>query len=178
MSSSSDNIFWIKQPSVLFCGNNFFNLVPNSAQNLASNLNSLTRACILLLIIFLIVPQTRKYWYLPIILILIIVIYYFYSRKKENKTDKEDFVEQIIVDRSNINSDLDLDLEIENEYVPNQKIFKPAKFIESRLMEKNSHQKLADDTDTFAKWVYSTPETCKENSANCYQYEDLRFNRN
>lgn len=29
----------------------------------------------------------------------------------------------------------------------------------------------------FAKWLYESPETCKENQLNCLKYEDVRYNR-
>lgn len=32
-----------------------------------------------------------------------------------------------------------------------------------------------NDQQAFAEWLYKTPETCKENNANCLRYEDLRY---
>ena len=29
----------------------------------------------------------------------------------------------------------------------------------------------------FARWLYQSPETCKENQLNCLKYEDVRYNR-
>lgn len=34
-----------------------------------------------------------------------------------------------------------------------------------------------NDQDSFAKWLYSVPATCKEDQENCLRYEDLRNNR-
>lgn len=36
---------------------------------------------------------------------------------------------------------------------------------------------IPNDQTGFAKWVYSGPETCKENQLNCLKYEDIRFSR-
>jgi hypothetical protein len=36
---------------------------------------------------------------------------------------------------------------------------------------------IPNNQDAFAKWLYKMPETCKENQANCLQYEDLRYVR-
>lgn len=36
---------------------------------------------------------------------------------------------------------------------------------------------IPNDQTGFAKWVYSAPETCKENQLNCLKYEDIRFSR-
>jgi Family of unknown function (DUF5762) len=36
---------------------------------------------------------------------------------------------------------------------------------------------IPNDQDSFAKWLYKLPETCKENQSNCLKYEDIRFNR-
>lgn len=39
----------------------------------------------------------------------------------------------------------------------------------------NSVNKKMDETELFAKWVYSTPETCKENPERCVPYHDVRY---
>lgn len=36
---------------------------------------------------------------------------------------------------------------------------------------------IPNDQDSFAKWLYKLPETCKENQSNCLKYEDIRYNR-
>lgn len=36
---------------------------------------------------------------------------------------------------------------------------------------------IPNDQTTFARWLYDGPETCKENSANCLKYEDVRYAR-
>lgn len=37
--------------------------------------------------------------------------------------------------------------------------------------------KVPNDQIDFAKWLYSSPSTCKENQINCLRYEDLRQKR-
>lgn len=37
---------------------------------------------------------------------------------------------------------------------------------------------IPNDQESFAKWLYSTPYTCKENSDSCLRYEDLRYKSN
>ena len=37
---------------------------------------------------------------------------------------------------------------------------------------------IPNDQTAFAKWLYETPETCKENTMNCLRYEDIRHSRN
>lgn len=34
------------------------------------------------------------------------------------------------------------------------------------------------DNISFAKWLYDSPQTCKENSSMCLPYQDIRYNRN
>jgi hypothetical protein len=36
---------------------------------------------------------------------------------------------------------------------------------------------IPNDQTAFAKWLYETPETCKENPMNCLRYEDLRYSK-
>lgn len=54
------------------------------------------------------------------------------------------------------------------------------------LFQRNSAQRqfyttpsttVPNDQTGFAKWLYNTPDTCKENNANCLRYEDIRYNR-
>jgi hypothetical protein len=37
---------------------------------------------------------------------------------------------------------------------------------------------IPNDQESFSKWLYSTPYTCKENSDSCLRYEDLRYKSN
>jgi hypothetical protein len=41
--------------------------------------------------------------------------------------------------------------------------------------ENSINEEKIDETELFAKWVYSTPETCKENPAKCVPYHDIRY---
>ena len=54
------------------------------------------------------------------------------------------------------------------------------------LFEKNNGQRqfftmpyttIPNDQGSFAKWLYQTPSTCKEDQENCLRYEDVRSNR-
>ena len=36
---------------------------------------------------------------------------------------------------------------------------------------------IVNDRDSFQKWLYLSPETCKQNQENCLNYEDLRSKR-
>lgn len=36
---------------------------------------------------------------------------------------------------------------------------------------------IVNDRDSFQKWLYLSPETCKQNQENCLRYEDLRSKR-
>jgi len=37
---------------------------------------------------------------------------------------------------------------------------------------------IPNDQESFANWLYKTPNTCKENSDACLRYEDLRYKSN
>ena len=54
------------------------------------------------------------------------------------------------------------------------------------LWEKNNGQRqfftmpyttIPNDQNSFARWLYSVPETCKQDQSACLRYEDLRNNR-
>jgi hypothetical protein len=54
------------------------------------------------------------------------------------------------------------------------------------LWEKNNGQRqfftmpyttIPNDQNSFAKWLYEVPSTCKEDQSNCMIYEDVRSNR-
>lgn len=54
------------------------------------------------------------------------------------------------------------------------------------LFEKNNGQRqfftmpyttIPNDQNSFAKWLYEVPSTCKEDQSNCMRYTDLRANR-
>ena len=54
------------------------------------------------------------------------------------------------------------------------------------LWEKNNGQRqfftmpyttIPNDQGSFAKWLYSVPQTCKEDGSNCLRFEDVRANR-
>jgi hypothetical protein len=54
------------------------------------------------------------------------------------------------------------------------------------LWEKNNGQRqfftmpyttIPNDQNSFARWLYEVPSTCKEEQSNCMRYEDVRANR-
>jgi len=47
----------------------------------------------------------------------------------------------------------------------------------SRQFHTTPNTNIVSDQDTFANWLYKTPETCKENTEHCVPYEDLRAKR-
>lgn len=46
-----------------------------------------------------------------------------------------------------------------------------------RMFVTNPITTIPNDQQNFAKWLYSTPSTCKEDQENCLRYEDVRANR-
>lgn len=47
--------------------------------------------------------------------------------------------------------------------------------IEESTEKSSINEENIDDKELFARWVYSTPETCKENPAKCTPYHDVRY---
>lgn len=52
---------------------------------------------------------------------------------------------------------------------------------DSKITERNQMTQLnttvPNNQVEFAKWAFSTPPTCKEDTANCHRFEDLRYKR-
>jgi len=57
--------------------------------------------------------------------------------------------------------------------------------IKNKLFNKNKQRQfctipsttIPNDQESFAHWLYASPETCKENQKNCLRYEDIRYSR-
>lgn len=110
-----------------------------------------------------------------------------HSQTCRKPTDENPFMNPTITDYGNgetpvaCNAD-DEDVNEKMELKFGQDLYQD---IEDMWFVKNSQRsfyvlpntKVPNDQDSFAKWCYGTVETCKEDSANCLRYEDLRFKR-
>lgn len=154
----SADIFWIYDPTVLFRNGNWYRVIPTSDMTSIQKLNSLSLLFIYLtLICLLIIPG--DYAYIPFIIIFLIVFYYFINYTTPTvptRPDQEYFV-------PNNDYDYDYDNGFDCETDSDNDIVSPEPVIQNNL--------------SFAKYLYDLPETCKENSANCLRYEDMRFNK-
>lgn len=73
---------------------------------------------------------------------------------------------QTIDNTDNTDNTDSIDTEITNRY-----------FDLKMLDIQNRNQNNYSGQSKLAHWLYSTPETCKENNAMCFPYEDLKHNR-
>lgn len=51
------------------------------------------------------------------------------------------------------------------------------KFNSQRQFYTTASTTIPNDRDSFQKWLYASPKTCKQDQENCYRYEDIRANR-
>lgn len=203
MSQPSIEKFWINDVGILFRNGNWYQIFPTSEMSTVQKLNALTRLFIYLLIILLIIPSTRKYFYLPIIAILTVIIYYFYWRStltEETFDNTEEIVENTqgtcqpsminnpfmnvtladLMDRPDRPPACYYDKEMENNYYRNVKYDSDDPYHRGhsqRPFYTMPSTTIPNDQTSFAKWLYESPATCKENPLHCLRYEDVRYSR-
>ena len=78
------NIFWIKDPSVLFKNGNYKKILPKSTMSCTEKYNAVTRLFILLLIIFLVLGYTNVVILLIVLIVLTVFLYNFTKCDKRN----------------------------------------------------------------------------------------------
>lgn len=91
-SPVSQEKFWLQDPSILFCNDNFTRFYPTSSMNRIETLNALSRFFILLTLILVVFTQNTNYLYLLVGLVIVILIYYGGTESHNINTLKEPFV--------------------------------------------------------------------------------------
>lgn len=185
------NNFWITNPAVLLNRQEYRHI---TLKNLSSVrfLNLVTLILLIILIIFLIFCPT--YAFIPIILIVLIIFIYYTKINTIQKFITDEYKQQAAsqyvmpklpipkAEKSEKNKDTDNPL---GNITVND-------LNKVNLIDKREHYKdidinidrqfytqpvidIPNDQGKFARWLYSTPQTCKENTAQCKLYEDARY---
>lgn len=72
-----DNVFWIKDPRVLYKNSNYLDFVPTFEMSRESQLNALTRFAIYFIILALILGKSSTWVQIPVLFILFLIFLYF-----------------------------------------------------------------------------------------------------
>lgn len=190
-NSQSTTKFWLEDPKVFLQNGNYYKIIPSCQMSKNEVLNALTLFLIYLGILSIVLTCSTKYLYLALIGIIIIILIYYLQDKhlaketfeNDNDEGEYDVSEDEDIDPSNpfgnvtmanimnipeddpivLNNDTNDDI-LGDKKVQRQFYTLPAKTI-------------PNDQTGFAKWLYETPQTCKENTMNCLRYEDVRYSR-
>lgn len=184
---SDNSHFWLQNPSILFNKNNFYKIIPMENMPKSQKLNALTRLVIYIMILYLIFSTNYKYIYLFIVVIIIlIIINYLPDEKRMIDTFTSDAIK---TDDSNPHKNVTMEnlMDIDNDEISNiniklQKYFNDiddstyGNFFERQIYTMPSTT-IPNDQTGFAKWLYTLPETCKENQKYCLKYENLKYTK-
>ena len=191
-------LFWFDKPMVLFTADNFLDVIPTNEMSLIVKLNSITRLSIYLGIIIFILSGDKSYLCIPLVVMGITIFIY----KKHNKTVEAFFtgynnsrklpytlptVNNPFMNFDNIADPRDkppalksfdrpeLQKVIEEKY--NDRLYRDAGDLFHKANDQRQFYTMPNtdglpDSVGFAKWLYSTDATCKEDGIKCAPYYD------
>jgi hypothetical protein len=182
-----EDIFWINKPSILFQKDNYYRIIPTKEMEWIEILNTLSRFFIYLFILYLFFSTDRKYLFIPIIALIVIIIIYQTRKDGINKKvePKETFhdlqVPMTISNESNPNDNASL-IDNENDKMTNHisqddVINTDNGILAERQFFTIPSTTIPNDQTAFAKWLYGSHETCKQNQKKCLKYEDVRYKK-
>ena len=170
MADTTDN-FWLNDPMILIKKNNWYKIFPSKRMSTTEILNALTRFFICVMILYLIFAGQSQCIYIPIIAILVIIILYYVQKSEKPVIKNVGNEENFIVDTK------------KSDHNPHMNITM-AKLIGDQTPVHMQRQfytmpstTIPNDQTGFAKFLYQLPTTCKEDSAQCLRYEDVRYSR-
>jgi len=186
---SSDPI-WFKEPRIIFNRNRLTEFFPNPSMKLAERLNALVRLGIYLSV--LLTSYTMDYNYLYIAIITMIGTYFMYNYKSvEEKKIHEKFISNYPVAPTVNNPFMNANLITDDRRRPPAKLSYNDKQVRETIEDKFNHNLYRDVADlygknnsqrqfytmpattipnnqtAFAKWLYNTGTTCKEEGIKC-----------
>jgi hypothetical protein len=182
--------FWLDNIKVLY--ENYLIFFPNKEMTRNQLLNSITRLSIYLFIFFLLFAEDLNWLYLPIFTILIIITLYYINDNKEDYTEKcrnptknnpnMNYLMSDYFDENNDKKACDVNDEVIQDQVKDKYYKDLYRNVGDLFETQNSKRQfytmpssnLANDQDTFAKWLYNDVNNCKK-GGNCMKYEDIRY---
>jgi hypothetical protein len=189
------NNFWIediKTGNSLKLLDKYWSIIPMKEMTRNEQLNTITRLSIYLFIFFLLFANDLNWLYVPIFTVLIVITLYYIKDEKEEYTQecrkpKKDNpnMNYLMSDYFDDNKDLEacdindekIQEEVEENY--NDGLYRNVGDLYDTHNSKRQFYTmpsttLANDQETFAKWLYNDVNNCKK-GGNCLKYEDIRY---
>ena len=196
--------FWFDNLSILYQQNRLIEFFPMQEQTLNEKLNSIVRLSFYCSIILSFYHENNKYFY---IFITVLLLTYFIHQNNpvlnvehlSNEFDctkptiENPFMNFTMTDYLNLDKRGNIidrppacadtpetkkrvdDAFNNNLFTDTNDIF--GKKNSQRMFNTMPNTDLVNDRDSFAKWLYSPPVTCKEDPGACTVYQDLRSTR-
>ena len=180
--------FWSEDINILFHKNNISKFIPHKDMNNAQKLNAIVRFSFYLSLILVLLKKNYLYFYITIITLVLTYMIYIFSDKIEKFNDfnisnqsecvlpnkDNPFMNPLLTDNPKRPRACNYKNPKINKLI--NKNFKSNLFrnIEDVYDRRNSQRQfytlpsttIPNDQDTFSKWLYKTPPTCKENNGN------------
>ena len=198
LNLSQEDPFWIDDMEILFNKFRLIEFVPTADMSVNEKLNAVTRFLVYLGILLTIVYKTVTPIYIPIIGCVIIYLTHEYFPGKIVQTGNGDeehvqmptrdnpFMNVLMTDYTdnpNRNPAGDVDLPKVQQLIDDNFSHGLYKDIDN-IWDRNNSQRqyytnpsttIPNDRDSFMKWCWNTPYTCKDgNLEQCLRYEDVR----
>jgi hypothetical protein len=199
--------FWANDVSIVFSPERLHEFFPNEKMTRDEKLNSIVRLSLYLSIILSIYHSDQRYFMILFVGVTFTYFLFRFAivpKEQENSSDQiiekitntcsrptEDnpFMNFTMFDRITENSDKlpacnveEPEIKKEMEDYFDNNLYKDV----SDVFNKRNSQRqfytmpsttVVNDQEGFAKWLYDSPQTCKENSEYCLRNEDLRAKR-
>ena len=187
--------FWYNNPKVLCQKNRFIEFFPNPGLSLSEKLNALVRLGFYISIVLLVFYGNYLYLYIPIIILAFTYFVFFnYSQNIENYDNNSDnsIIEEKKCTKPTINNpfmNINLITDKRNrkpacKYYDNEKIagevekdfdYNLYRDVSDLYNKRNSQRQyytmpsttIPNEQTAFAKWLYQSPPTCKEDTIRC-----------
>lgn len=195
---NKEDPFWIADPSILLDKHRLIEFVPTSDMTVNEKLNAITRFLGYLGVLMSLVYKTVKPLYIPIIGCVIVYLAHEHyplrqqvggagaSTNVQLPTAHNPFMNVLLTDYVNNPSRKPAgDVELPEIYESMDKHFSQGLYKDvNNVWDKNNSQRqyytnpsttIPNDRDSFMKWCWNTPYTCKDgNLSRCLKYEDVR----
>lgn len=187
--------FWKEDYSILFNKHRLIEFVPSSDMTTNERLNAITRMLIYCGILLSLIYKTIFYAYIPIIGMVILYMVSKYDMKGgegeseqplQRPSASNPFMNVLLTDYVDNPTrapaadieDPDVKRSIDSHFSTN--LYRDVDDIwdrnnSQRQFYTNPSTTIPNDRDSFMKWCYNTPNTCKDgNLPRCLRYEDVR----
>jgi hypothetical protein len=201
--------FWTEKLAILYENQNYYRFFPAPTMTRVEKLNSLSRFMIYLFILFMLFSENYAIFPVIGLVLIVVLFYIQKNDKKDQKKEKfcQNGVckkAEVCVKPTIDNPFMNVTLDQYRDWPTRPKACNPMDPSVKRDIEEAYHHNLLIDADDlyqrghsqrqfytvpntqlaneqgkFARWLYRSPPTCKEDTRYCmrYNYEDLRFKR-